>query len=69
MFRDRGIDPEHRQTSSSNLRFAQIVAMAGLLLIDTTVLPVEKFVKIVELLITLQKCAANQNKLVNQNLE
>ena len=69
MFRDRGIDPEHRQSSSSNLRFAQIVAMAGLLLIDKTVLPVEKLVKIAELLTTLQKFAANQNNPVNQNLE
>ena len=69
MFRDPGIDPEHRQTSSSSLRFAQIVAMAGLLLIDKTVLPVAKLVKIVELLTTLQKFAANQNNPVNQNLE
>ena len=69
MFKDRGIEPEHRQTSLSNLRFAQIVAMAGLLLIDKTVLPVENLVKIVESLITLQKFVANQNNLVNQNLE
>ena len=69
MFRDRGTDPEHRQTSLSNLRFSQIVAMAGLLLIDKTVLPVEKLVKIVELLTTLQKFVANQNNPVNQNLE
>ena len=69
MFRDRGIDPEHRQTSLSNLRFAQIMAIAGLLLIDKTVLPVEKLVKIVELLTTLQKFVANQNNPVNQNLE
>ena len=69
MFKDRGIEPEHRQTSLSNLRFAQIVAMAGLLLIDKMVLPVENLVKIVEPLITLQKFVANQNNLVNLNLE
>ena len=70
MFKDRGIEPEHRQTSLSNLRFAQLSNPdAGLLLIDKTVLPVENLVKIVESLITLQKFVANQNNLVNQNLE
>ena len=37
--------------------------------IDKTVLLVENLVKIVESLITLQKFVANQNNLVNQNLE
>ena len=69
MFKDRGIELEHRQTNLSNLRFAQIVAMAGLLLIDKIALLVENLVKIVESPITLQKFVANQNNLVNQNLE
>ena len=69
MFKDRGIEPEHRQANLSNLRFVQNVAMAGLLLIDKIALLVENLVKIVESLITLQKFVANQNNLANQNLE
>ena len=69
VFKDRGIELEHRQTNLSNLRFAQIVAMAGLLLIDKIALLVENLAKIVGSLITMQKFVANQNNLVNQNLE
>ena len=45
MSRDRGIDHEHRQTSSSSQQFVQIVATVGLHLIDKIVMPVERTAK------------------------
>ena len=69
MFRDRGIDHERRQNSSSSQQFVQIVAMVGLHLIDKNVLPVERTVKIAALLTTLQKFVENPNNPINPNPE
>ena len=69
MFRDRGIDHERRQTSSSSKQFVQIVAMVGPHLIDKNVLPVARTVNIAALLTTLQKFVENPNNLLNPNQE